>query len=61
MRLHGREKAHSDLAFDIIKNFIQSLLEEKASEIEQPPKRMGAKIISILRPQWQKQKKQEKA
>ena len=61
MRLQGREKAHSDLAFDIMKNFVQSLLKKEIAEIEQPPKRIGAKIISILKPQWQKQKKQEKA
>ncbi|OQB43913.1 MAG: Translation initiation factor IF-3 [Parcubacteria group bacterium ADurb.Bin159] len=47
MQLKGREKAHFDLALNVFQKFIQSL--ENAA-VEQPPKRLGAKIIAIVKP-----------
>ncbi len=45
MILKGREKAHFDLAREIINKFIQSLEEVN---IEQPISRQGGKLIALL-------------
>ncbi|MDA2922291.1 translation initiation factor IF-3 [Patescibacteria group bacterium AH-259-L07] len=46
MILRGREKAHFNLAKNLIKDFITSLGDN--IQIEQPPKRRGHRIIAII-------------
>ncbi len=47
--MRGREKAHKNLAFAKIKEFIKSL--EDYSKLEHPPKLSGHQIIAIIKPQ----------
>jgi len=47
--MRGREKAHKDIAFTKIKEFITSL--EACSTLESPPKLSGHQIIAIVKPQ----------
>jgi translation initiation factor IF-3 len=47
--MRGREKAHKDIAFAKIKEFIKSLAEYSA--LEHPPKLSGHQIIAIVKPQ----------
>lgn len=46
MILRGREKAHFNLAKDLINDFIASL--DNNIIIEQPPKKQGGRIIAIV-------------
>ncbi len=48
MRLRGRERAHMDLAFEKLNDFLTSLSE--VGKVEQPPKPSGFQIIAILKP-----------
>ena len=48
MKLRGREKAHKDMAEDIIKRFIQSLQEETAVKIDQPVNRQGSRLTAVI-------------
>ena len=46
--LRGRELAHANVAFDIIKNFIQSVNSELPVRTEQPTERSANKITAII-------------
>lgn len=46
MQLKGREKAHFDLAFNIVQDFIKSF---DNVVVEQKPKRSGSKITAVLK------------
>jgi len=46
--LRGREKAHKNLAFDKINEFLNSL--ENFGEVDQKPKFSGFQIIAIIKP-----------
>ena len=48
MRLRGRERAHMDLAFKKLNDFLSSLNE--FGTVEQAPKPSGYQIIAILKP-----------
>jgi translation initiation factor IF-3 len=48
MRLRGRERAHMDLAFQKLNDFLSSLKE--VGNVEQAPKPSGFQIIAILKP-----------
>lgn len=48
MILRGREKAHFNLAKNLIKDFITSLGDN--IQIEQPPKKQGHRIIAVIAP-----------
>jgi len=45
MLLRGRERAHTDLAREIIENFVKNLAEAK---IEQPLTKFGGKLIILI-------------
>lgn len=49
MILKGREKAHLDLAKEIINNFIQTIGEEISVEIEQPLTKQGEKLTVMIK------------
>ena len=44
--LRGREKAHTNIAFNIIQKFINSL---ENIVIENPPKRLGSKVTCLIK------------
>ena len=46
--MKGREKAHKNLAFDKIKEFIKQL--EEFGKLEQTPKLGGFQIVAIIKP-----------
>ncbi len=46
--MKGREKAHKNLAFDKIKEFIKQL--EEFGKLEQTPKLGGFQIVAIMKP-----------
>lgn len=46
--LRGREKAHGDLATQIIKDFIAAIHAQIPVKVEQQPKRQGGKISGII-------------
>lgn len=48
MKLRGREKAHTPLAIQKLKKFIESLSESGA--VDQPPRAAGFQIITTLKP-----------
>lgn len=48
MILRGREKAHKNLAFEKLKEFIESLSE--FSQSEQAPRMSGSQLVAVLKP-----------
>ncbi len=48
--LRGREKGHVDIAYNIINQFIKTLDEQRGIRVEQPIKRIGAKLATVLAP-----------
>jgi translation initiation factor IF-3 len=46
--LRGREKAHTDLAEEIIKNFIKSLEEHFPLRLEQPISKMNGRVTATI-------------
>lgn len=46
--LRGREKAHKNVAKDVVKNFIESLREDYDIRIESHPKYQGGRINAII-------------
>jgi len=49
MILRGREKAHKNLAFEKMKDFVNSL--EEVGKCDQTPRLSGYQIIAVLKPQ----------
>ncbi len=48
--LRGREKGHADIVYGLIKQFVTELEEDFELRVEQPAKRMGSKIATIVAP-----------
>lgn len=46
--LKGRERQHTDVAIEQIKNFIENLKQEMELKIEQSPQRQGRQVTAIL-------------
>lgn len=46
--LRGREKGHQEISYGIIKNFITDIEKLMDTRVEQPPKRQGSKISTII-------------
>lgn len=46
--LRGREKGHQEISYNIIKEFIKDLELTMDLRVEQPPKRQGSKIATIV-------------
>lgn len=57
MTLRGRERAHMDLAKDLINKFINML--GKDIKVEQPVKRQGYRLIALISPIKQYEQKNE--
>ena len=50
LMLKGREKAHPELAFDVIKNFVKEIGAKTPIKVEQPPAYQSGKIFAIIAP-----------
>jgi translation initiation factor IF-3 len=46
--LRGREKAHSDLANEIVENFVAAIRETYPLRIEQPIKKQDGRVTMIV-------------
>lgn len=49
--LRGREKGHTDIARDVVRNFIKAIQAEHGAKIEQPVAQQGPRITAIITPQ----------